>query len=302
MDRFLGADKRLLVTGASGLLGWHLCRAALDRWSVFGTWRTRRADLAGVRSLRCDLTGADSVPDLFRDVRPHAVVHAAAAADPNFCETHPEETARINVEAPARLAEACAAAGIPLVFTSTDLVFDGEHAPYREGDPVSPLMVYGRQKVRAETAVAEIHPGAAILRMPLMFGISPAGDSFFEKMAAAFAAGEPVRLFIDEYRSPLAAPAAAHAVLSALAGGGGLLHLGGPERISRHDSAVRTARAMGATPARIIPVRQAEVPMAAARPRDVSLANEAAARRIGFRPEPLDVELERLARTPQKKR
>jgi len=280
--------KRLLVTGAGGFLGWQACRLAAAHWQVFGLCRRPAPLPDGCEPIGCDLTHVDDVDALFSELRPDAVIHTAAAADPNFCETHPDQTEPINVHVPVWLAGRCAREKIPLLFTSSDLVFDGTRPPYSESDPVAPVNVYGAQKARAEAAVLSVWPGALICRMPLLFGWSGSVHAAFDReMILAIEQGRPLRLFTDEFRTPVDVQSAAAGLLLLLQKASGIFHLGGAERISRFELGVRIAGILGASPQSLIPALQQGVSMAAARPADVSLVNRKA-RRLGYDPPPLD--------------
>jgi dTDP-4-dehydrorhamnose reductase len=285
--------RRLLITGASGFLGWNLCAAAREAWRVVGVVCAHPLEIPGVIGVTCDLTRAADVRALFAEVRPDAVIHAAAAAQPNVCQAKPAETRRINVDAAVTVAGLAAEAKIPCVFTSTDLVFDGTRAPYREEDPVSPVSVYGEQKAAAEAGVRARHPGARVCRMPLMFGDpGPVAQSFLQSWIGALTRQMPLSLFVDEFRTPVSGRTAAAGLLLALEQGSGILHLGGRGRISRYDFGRLLAGLLGADPGLIVPARQSDVSMAAPRPPDVSL-DSAAAYALGYDPPRLEEELRR---------
>jgi dTDP-4-dehydrorhamnose reductase len=262
----------LLITGASGLLGAHLLRQLAAEGEQAVAWSgTRGGELFGFPLRPVDLTDADAVAEAFRAARPAAVIHAAALARIADCAREPERARSVNALATARLAELCAAAGARLAHVSTDLVFDGERAPYRESDEPTPLSAYGRAKAEGERAVLA-HPGHCVARLSLLYGPSLTGRSFFDEQVSALRAGRPVKLFTDEWRTPLDLPTAARALLE-LAGAevSGVLHLGGPERLSRHELGLLLAEALGADPALVVPARRQDVPAAEPRPRDTSL-------------------------------
>jgi dTDP-4-dehydrorhamnose reductase len=152
------------------------------------------------------------------------------------------------------------------------MVFDGEHAPYREEDEPAPLSVYGRTKAEAERVALAV-PGNAVVRVSLLLGPSLTGrPSFHDEQAAALRAGRPLRLFEDEWRTPLTLQAAAQALLAVVGCGyAGVLHVGGPERLSRLDMGRRLAAALGVSAAGIVPTRRADLPSPEPRPRDLSL-------------------------------
>jgi dTDP-4-dehydrorhamnose reductase len=158
------------------------------------------------------------------------------------------------------------------VFTSTDLVFDGTQAPYLETDPVSPLNIYGEQKVAAERAILAIGDRAVICRMPLMFGNAPStATSFIQPWLQALSTGQSLQLFVDEFRTPVSATTAAQGLLMALQISPGILHLGGSERISRYEFGLLMVDVFGFDRSLLSPIYQKDLVMAAPRAADVSL-------------------------------
>jgi dTDP-4-dehydrorhamnose reductase len=221
--------------------------------------------------------------------RPDAAVHAAALPDPDVCERDPGRAEACNVDAPARLARLCHARGIRLVALSTDLVFAGDHPPYAEDDAPRPLLGYGRTKLAGEEAVLGEEPRAVVLRLPLVHGRGhgPRATAS-EAIAWSLAAGRPLRLFTDQFRTPVDAESVADAVLRVLsAPDAGRFHLGGSERVSRHDLGVRVAAALGLDAGLITPIRQGDLPLTP-RPADVSLDSRRAREVLGWRPRPLE--------------
>jgi dTDP-4-dehydrorhamnose reductase len=286
--------KKLLVTGASGFLGWNVCRAAVSRYQVFGTCNSHPFDCDGVVPVRCDLTAQAELERLFLEISPDAVIHAAAAADPNYCQTHPRESAAINVAASVNIARQCATRGIPLAFTSSDLVFDGTKPPYRETDPVCPLSLYGKHKVEAERDILALCAQAIICRMPLMYGDAPPhAKSFIHPLITAIKKGSELSLFTDEFRTPVCAMDAAEGLLLAVEKKAyGILHLGGPQRLSRFTIGHLLAEAINNSP-HIHAITQKEIHMAAPRAPDVSL-DSSKANALGYHPQTMASALQNL--------
>ena len=181
---------------------------------------------------RLELTDAAAVRAAFRLQCPQLIIHCAAITSSPECEANPTLARKINVEVTALLAEL--AADIPLFFMSTDLVFDGRIGRYDETAPVNPLSLYAATKVAAEQIVLA-NPRHTVIRTSLNGGTSPTGDrGFNEQTRRAWQGGRTVRLFTDEYRSPIAAEVTARAIweLAALKRPG-LYHVAGSERLSR---------------------------------------------------------------------
>src|SRR5438046_4414396 len=128
---------------------------------------------------------------LFDSVHPDGVIHTAAIADIDFCQANPGICRQANVEFTRTLAKLCAAHDAKFVFCSTDTVFDGEHAPYREDDSVGPVNLYAESKVEAENIVAATRGRNVIARLALVVGLPVlgAGNSFVEKLLAGLRAG-----------------------------------------------------------------------------------------------------------------
>ncbi len=264
---------RLLLTGASGQLGAYLLRERRRQGTVVAAWSgRRRGELWGCPLCPVDLTDADAVAAAFREARPDVVLHAAALTAVADCQREPERAEQINTRGSTVLAELADRAKVRLVHLSTDMVFDGERGGYREEEAVAPLSVYGRTKAAAEKAVLAC-PRALVARVSLLFGPSLTGQpAFFDRQATALREGRPLTLFHDEWRTPLSLLVAARGLL-ALAESDvvGVMHMGGPERLSRLEMGQRLARSLQCDPVLLVPVSRGSVAAAEPRPRDLSL-------------------------------
>lgn len=286
--------KKLLVTGASGFLGWNLCQLAKPEWDIYGTSFTHAINIPGITSLKVDLKDFEELKRIFHEIQPDAVIHTAAQSSPNFCQSNPDESHAINVTASCNIAGLCADYSIPCAFTSTDLVFNGLNPPYKETDSVSPVNLYGEQKVRAEEGMLERYPITAICRMPLMFGVAaPPAQSFIQPFIQTLREEKELKLFTDEFRTPASGATAAKGLLLALAKVNGRIHLGGKERMSRYDFGSLLVEVFQLPSVGLKSCRQADVKMAASRPPDVSL-DSSKAFELGYAPLSLREELEAL--------
>ena len=286
--------KKLLITGASGFLGWHLCQLAKSEWDIYGTYLSHPLEIPEMKILKANLTNFQELKRIFNDVKPEAVIHTAAHSQPNFCQTNPKESHAINVIASCNIAGLCADNSIPCAFTSTDLVFDGLNAPYQEADAVYPVNLYGEQKAIAEADMLERYPMTAVCRMPLMFGAAtPTAKSFIQPFIQTLQAGEELNLFIDEFRTPVSGTTAAKGLLLALEKVNGIIHLGGKERMSRYDFGQILVEVFQLPATGLKSCRQQDVKMAAPRPTDVSL-DSSKAFALGYQPLSVKEELEAI--------
>ncbi len=274
--------RTLLITGVSGYVGQAIAPlAASAGYRVVGTWFTHEP-----RALPdCDLRRAavDEIPALIAALRPDVVLHTAAA-----WRTEAEAQAVI-VEGTRGIAGAAALVGARLIHLSTDLVFDGEHPPYDEGSLPAPVNFYGEAKAAAEGIVAEVFglgrpstplhaaqdaptsPGAVIARTSLVTCFDPPDPRTEPILDALRGRRPPVTLYTDEYRCPVRVEDLATALVE-LGGNDftGILHIAGPERLSRYELGLRIARFYGLTPAPGI-VSALARDSALPRPRDCTL-------------------------------
>jgi dTDP-4-dehydrorhamnose reductase len=272
-----------LVTGAGGALGSVLMRVhAEQRRSSVGLVSPSgpTPHLGHVGELgragnvhALELRDAQALQQRVLSTAPKVIVHLAAVTQIAAAYEDPEHAREINVECTARLTSLARACGARLVFASTDLVFDGEHAPYGEDAATEPRSIYGRTKLEAECYVLT-YERALVVRLPLLYGVPDVerAPTFFQAMTSALRAGREVKLFEDELRTPLWLDDAARALVrladSELTG---VIHAGGPERLSRHAMGVALARALGADPALCVRARTTDLELPEPRARDVSL-------------------------------
>jgi dTDP-4-dehydrorhamnose reductase len=256
---------RILLTGSSGYLGHHLAAALRARRIDFVTAARSGGDLG------LDLDDLDGLEAGIARVRIDGILHAAASSSLAACEADADGALRRNGEATGRLA-----ALAPLVFVSTDLVFDGDAAPYRSSAEPRPRSAYGASKRLGEQRT--LAAGGLVVRVPLLCGRSFDGRrGATDMLRAARAEGRRLELFVDEFRSPLhVADAAAALVELACARERGIVQLAGPERVSRFELAERFAAVHGWAAAERPwrPARAADP----RRPRDVTMVSDRAFR------------------------
>jgi dTDP-4-dehydrorhamnose reductase len=264
---------RIVLTGASGNLGAYVVEQLVRCGHDVRAWSGAEAGMRSGLPLRpIDLTDRRATWAALRRDDPEAVLHAAAISSAEAARRDPDRAFEVNVQAVHALASSCAMEERRLLYTSTDMVFDGARGRYVEEDPARPISAYGRTKHLAEPIVLAV-PRGVVARVSLLYGPTRCGrPAFFDRIAAGLRDGRPQALFEDEYRTPLDYPTAAQILIDLLESKfNGLVHVGGPERLSRFELFRRAADALGIDPGLVVANRRADLASAEPRPADLSL-------------------------------
>lgn len=296
---------KVLLTGASGFLGWNFCKQVAAKYELVGTYFRNKPSDIDINWVKINLLDTPEISKLIKQVQPDIVVHLAAIANPAFCEQHPALSHHINVYTAVAVAEASQNVGIPMVFSSTDLVFNGTSAPYTEDDFSYPLSQYGLQKQMAEESLLSDFEHVFVARLPLMFGEAPPYTSnFYTQTIEKLQGGESVRAFVDEYRTMISANVAGiwlqklieYALDTNLKQEAKehLLHLGGSASCSRYEFALLMAKEFGLDKQLIVPTLQKELDLTPLRPPNVSLDSSLASRTLFYKAPSLEEQLSAL--------
>jgi dTDP-4-dehydrorhamnose reductase len=294
---FRGRAVLTMVVG-SGYLGGRIgarLRALGDR--VVLCSRRPPASTAGAAWRELDVRDPAACRETVRGVAPDAVVLVHGPSDITWCEEHPQETMAAHATGAANLA--AAAGGRPILLISTDNVFAGVRHSYGESDDAVPANAYGRAKLAGEKALLDTGTALA-LRVSLVYGWDPGGHrpNYFTTCVRALRAGHPVEAPADHWNTPvLVDDVAAWSAALLRAGRTGVLHLGGPERLSRYEWAGRIAKGLGLADAPIRPVGK-DGTAYACRPDNACLHSEQAEslpELAGLRPVDVDEGTRRLA-------
>lgn len=259
-----------------------------------------KVELTTLSRADVDLADLDAVAAAIAVADCDLVLNCAGFTLVDKAESEPEAARAANALAPAAMARACAARGLPLVHLSTDCVFDGHlDRAYREDDPPRPLSVYGRTKLDGETAVLAWDKGV-VLRISWVF--SKFGRNFVRSMLELGRARAALRVVEDQYGNPtdavdLAAFLLAAAPRWATATAGdpafGLFHFTNAGTTSRYDLAKTVLERDPLTRALLSPIPKRDYPEPAARPLNGALDCEKLTGVFGWRPEPWKPAVER---------
>jgi len=265
--------RKLLVTGASGLLGnWTVALAESD----YQVTPTDIIEPPHPNSIKTDITDAEALRHLFLKLKPDVVIHTASETNVDKCETAREHAWKINVEGTRNIAEACAETRVKLVYISTDYVFEGEKGLYSEEEAPNPIDFYGLTKLEGEKQVTRRLKNCAILRTSVLYGRHPWKQDFVTWVVTKLRQNQEITVVDDHFNTPTLAENLAEMALEIVALDlQGIFHTSGCERISRYDLARKTAEAFKLDSSLIKPIKMDELKAwIAKRPRDSSLNTE----------------------------
>lgn len=182
---------KIVVTGAGGMLGRTLVSCL----------ESRKHKVRGMPREELDVSNCAAVKDLIIDERPDMVIHTAAYTKVDQAESEPELAYLINAYGTENIALTCNSLNIPMVYISTDYVFDGNNdRPYTTWDKTNPLSIYGKSKLAGEQAVCRHLNRFYILRTSWLYG--PFGSNFVETILNLAESGGPLRIVSDQTGTP----------------------------------------------------------------------------------------------------
>jgi len=265
---------RIAVTGHNG----QVVQSLVERAAA------AKIDVQTVARPKADLAQPETVEAALMDLRPDAIVNAAAYTAVDLAESEPALAYQINGAGAEAAARAAARLGVPVVQLSTDYVFDGSlDRPYRESDPTKPLGVYGDSKLRGELAVAAASDNHVILRTAWVY--SPFGKNFVRTMLALADKREQLSVVGDQQGTPTSALDIADGIIAVVRNLldrpsapqlRGIFHMtgGGDTNWAAFATAIFAASATAGGPsAGVVPITTAEYPTPARRPANSRLDN-----------------------------
>jgi len=263
---------KLLVTGASGLLGHKVAQLASERGhEVCSIYKEHETSLG--KPIKLDLTDQRQVSEIITRLKPQAIVHTAAYTDVDGCEINQDLAWKINAEATKNIAKASAGISAHLTYVSTDYVFDGEKGLYSEEDHPNPVSYYGYTKLRGEEFVKEQAGGWCIARASVIYGWGPAPKlNFATWLINNLNQGKEVKVLTDQYVSPTLNTNLAEMLLEiAERRMTGILHTAGATRVCRYEFALSLAEVFNLNIDLVKPAKMDEILWKAKRPKDSSL-------------------------------
>lgn len=283
--------KRILLTGANGLLGQKLV-GLLTRQPQVELIATARGDnrlptTDGYTYRSMDITDRQQVAEVIGEVRPDVVIHTAAMTDVDKCELQKDACWAQNVQAVDYIIDACRAVDAFLLHVSTDFIFDGKAGPYDETAEANPLSFYGWSKQAAETAVRHSNLRWAIARTVLVYGIAHdmSRSNIILWVKKSLEDGKNIKVVTDQWRSPtLAEDLAMGCYLIADREAEGIFNISGKDVLTPYDMAIKTADYFGLDKSLIAQADASTFTQVARRPPRTGFVLDKARAVLGYNP------------------
>ncbi|MCK4265919.1 MAG: dTDP-4-dehydrorhamnose reductase [Thermoplasmata archaeon] len=291
--------EKILVVGASGLLGSKIVNVAKDRCEVYGTYCRNVFSSDNCQAIKLDITDLESTKSTIERVRPDWIILTSAQTNVDLCEREPKIAWDLNVEGPKNVAVAAEKVGSRLIYISTDYVFDGEKGYYTEDDIPNPISEYGRMKLEGEKVVKDICVNYIIARVAVLYGWNTTTGklNFITWVIDRLRKGEEARLFTDQYITPTFALNAAELLIKMIEKGlKGLYHMGGGECINRYKAGLKIANSFDLDKDLLQPTTLDQFEGLAKRPRNSCLNSKKLEKELNIKMMNLDDGLEAMKR------
>lgn len=275
--------RRLLVTGASGLLGNKIVELTKNGYTVIPLHKTKPLHS---NSLKLDITNTIEVLNLFHKLKPDVAIHTASETNVDKCETEKDQAWEINVEGTRNIAEACQKSGAKLLYISTDYVFNGKKGNYNEEDEPNPINYYGITKLEGEKQITSHCRNHVILRTSVLYGWHPWKQNFVTWIINTLKQNKELTVVEDHYNTPTLADNLAEMALEAVQKDlRGLYHASGSQRISRYEFAKQTAKIFNLDQNLVKPIKMSQLTAwVAKRPKDSSLNTDKIQKQLKTKP------------------
>lgn len=266
---------KIFITGGSGLLGQYLNIELSKKHQILTQYNSNSGNCNRFNNVNLDLTASSSLENVFIKFKPETVIHTAAITNPASAENLPSKKVyEINVAVTQHIANLCKKYHAKMIYTSTDLVYAGYRSSLLNEDAkLIPASLYAETKLMGEVKIQQTFDDYIILRTALLYGFGLNNSTcHFQYMYDNLKDGKEVKLFVDQYRSPLSVIDAASMINQLLEKDikSEVINFGGSERVSRYNLGERLCEAAGFEKQLLKKINMEEVP-GFTRVKDVSM-------------------------------
>jgi len=269
---------KILITGGSGLLGQYLNIELSKNHQILSLYNTNVGNCNNFKSAKIDISNQKGLQNIFTEFKPEVVIHAAAISHPILPQNlTTKDVYKINVEATKNIAELCERYNSKLIYTSTDLVYAGYRGSMlKEDAKLVPITLYAETKLMGEVKIQQTFNNYLILRTALLFGLGMNHSiNQFQKMFYDLKQNKKVKLFTDQFRTPLSLIEAARIINEIITKEikSEIINFGGRERLSRFELGEKLCEISGSDKNLLVKSKMDDVPEIA-KVEDVSMNTE----------------------------
>lgn len=288
--------KRLIVTGASGLLGNNLAYYFKDKFQVIGLYNQHPIKIRGAHNEKCDLRRADSIKHIIENYDPFAVIHCASLTNVDHCENDQDNTYQTNVSSTKNIVDVINNKKTRLIYLSTDSVYDGDAGSFCETDCINPLNYYGRTKYEGELEALKTE-NAIVLRTNLFGWNIQDKRSLGEWIIDELKKGNKIQGFTNAKFSTIYTFELARVIELIIAQKlTGIYNCGGADVCSKYDFALKIATLFDFDSSLIEPINIDHYKFTAKRGKDLSLNVTKLEKDLNYKLPTIDQSIDRFYR------
>lgn len=291
--------KRILVTGANGMLGQRTVEFYLkqDNIQIVGCSIEPSPVISNYDYVTCDITKREDVKKIIYDFYPDFIINAAAFTNVDLSETEREAAWKINVKGVEYLSEAARITDAHLIHISSDYIFDGLNGPYAENAKPNPLGYYGRTKLASENVLKISGAVNTVLRTNVLYGIADSRPDFVRWLVDSLRNGKKVKIVTDQINNPTFIDDLVQAVSKIIEfKKDGIYNIGGRDFLSRYEFSEKIASFFNLDKRLLIPIRTEELNQPAKRPLKSGLITIKAETELGYKPHAISESLALMKR------
>ncbi|MBQ0061030.1 MAG: SDR family oxidoreductase [Bacteroidales bacterium] len=231
---------KILITGSSGFLGSRLAYYLKEKYELL---LPSHAEL--------NVSREEAVRAYMEENRPEVVLHCAALSNTWYCEQHPEESHRVNVQGTVRIAKACKLTGAKLVFMSSDQMYNGTPllGALKEEDVLQPVNIYGQHKLECEQRAGWNNPESVGLRLSWMYDLPSSSlklnSNILVNIQKAYNESSPIKAATHEYRGVTYVWDVVRNIEKAISLPGGIYNFGSGNALNSYELHLKVAELMG---------------------------------------------------------
>ena len=256
---------KILITGGSGLLGQYLNLQLAKNNEILTLYNSNIGNCKDFNAAKVDITDKEKFKEIFSSFKPEVVIHTAAVSNPNIAsKLSSKDVYNTNVNTTKNIAELCEKFNSKLIYTSTDLVYAGYRGSMLvEEGKLIPVSIYPETKLMGEVKIQEIFDNYIILRTALMYGFGlNHSKCHFHEMYNNLKEGNKVKLFTDQFRTPLALHDATKMISELIQKEikNEIINFGGPERVSRFQLGEKLCEIASLDKNLLVPISMNDIP------------------------------------------